>query len=462
MNKKKIVILSIVIIIIVAFATLLLLKKKDKKEVITPVEVASVSTQQIVTTVDADGKVAFRDKMSIYAKNTGKVANIPVKEGDSVNQGDVLINYDKSSLDTLKRQLEEAKLTLKSANLSLEALKIPADESQLKQLEAQIGTSEKNITDIENNIAQLNRDIDKAQTDLDGANILYSQGAISKTELATFEKALTGFENQKISAENNLESSKKQLEANKAQYESTKNKTFDPSNKNRIQSQQIAVEQARLRVSNLEKDIKKFEVSSVSPISGTLIKTHVLDGEVVSEGKLVAEVGNLNDLVIEALIPEYDMEGVTVSQDVLIKSETLNKEFNGKITKIYPLAEETKSGDKSVVKVQISLPADTGLKAGYTTKLTITTKVEENALVIPIISYMTEKVDDKSVEYVYVVKEDNTLEKRNIKVKTIKNSVASIEGLNEGEKIVVSPNETMIEGMQIVPMENTEQKVGIQ
>ena len=455
MKKKTAIILSVVIIGI-AGISFGVSSNKNKPATIQTAQVESVKAQKIITTVEADGTVAFRDKISIYAKNTGKVNSITIKEGDVINKGDVLINYDKAGLETMQRQLADAKLSLKSANLALEGLKLPTDESQLKQLEAQVSQSEKAILDLQNNITQLDKDIDKAKKDLDGANILYSQGAISQTEFTNFENALTNLKNQKVSAENNLDAIKKQLDANKAQYETAKNKNSDPSFKNKIDSQKVMVEQAQLRVNQLTKDVNDFEISSISPITGTLIKTYVTDGEAVTEGKLVAEVGNLNDLVIEAYIPEYDMQGIALSQDVLIKSETTSEKFNGKITKIYPLAElrNINGGEKSVVKIEISMPNNSSLKAGYTTDLIITTKVDENALVIPIISYMSEKVNDVSSEYVFVVKEDGTLEKRNIKVKTIKNSVASIEGLLEGEKIVSSPTEKMIDGLKINPVEN--------
>lgn len=460
MKKKIAIIASILVIGVVGVGALSTLKKPKNVEVIPTVQVSNVETQKMVTTVEADGIVAFRDKISVYAKNTGKVNSLPIKEGDQVDQGQVIVQYDKSALETLQRQLEDAKLSLKSANLALEALKLPADESQLKQLELQISQSEKSIIDLENNLAQLDKDISKAQTDLDGANLLYSQGAISLTELNNFKTTLTNLENQKINSENSLDLAKKQLDNSKDQYEIANNKSSDPTMQNKIDSQKVMVEQAQLKVNQLTKDINDFEMSSTSPITGTLVKLYVTDGEAVTEGKIVAEVGNLNDLVIESYIPEYDMDGVAVGQKVLIKSDTTDQEFEGEITKVYPLA-ETKNisgSEKSVVKVQVSMPQNDVLKAGYTTDLVITTKVDDNALVIPIMSYMSEKKDDVSSEYVFVVKEDGTLEKRTVKIKTIKNSVASVEGLSQGEKVVSSPTENIKEGMKITPTEEEVQQ----
>ncbi len=460
MKKKIAIIIGVIVVGVAGVGVVTSMNKPKAENMLISAEVTPATTQTMVTTIDADGTVAFRDKISVYAKNTGKVSNIPVNEGDSVNQGDVLINYDKSALETLERQLADAKLSLKSANLALEGLMLPTDESQLKQLEAQISQSEKAILDLENNLVQLDKDIAKAQSDLDGANVLYSQGAISQTEYNNFQTALTNLQNQKTSSQNSLDATKKQLEANKAQYDSAKDKNSDASMKNKIDSQKVMVEQAQLRVNQLTEDIRDFETATTSPITGTLIKVYVTDGEAVAEGKIVAEVGNLNDLVIEAYIPEYDMDGLAVGQEVLIKSDTTDEELKGQVTKIYPVAELNKE-NKNVVKVEVSIPQNSPLKAGYSADLTITTKVDDNALVIPIMSYMSEKVDGKNSEYVFVVKEDGTLEKRNVKIKNIKNSVASVEGLTEGEKVVSSPTEAMTDGMKINPVDQTTQQAPV-
>ena len=151
------------------------------------------------------------------------------------------------------------------------------------------------------------------------------------------------------------------------------------------------------------------------------------------------------------------MEGLALGQEVLIESETTEEKIKGQVAKIYPIAELNKD-NKNVVKVEISLPPNAPLKAGYSADLTITTKVEDNALVIPIMSYMSEKVDDVNSEYVFVVKEDGTLEKRTIKVKNIKNSVASVEGLKEGEKVVSSPTDNLQDGMKVTPIDNNAQQ----
>lgn len=454
MKKKVIVIISAVVILGVVGCVGFAIHKTQNKEnnLTNVVQVDKVKKQQIVSSINVDGTVTFKNKVSIYAENSGKVQNIVAKEGDTVSKGGDIINYDNSTKENLERQLKEAKLSLKSAQLGLDALYIPADKTQILQLETQILQSEKNIQDTQNNINQLNDKILQGERDLQNSQSLYAQGAISKSELTNIENSLQSLKNQKISAESSLEISNQQLKANQQQLAAAKNKNNEPANKNRIESQKVILEQAKLRVSQIEKDLNKFKESVLAPENGTITKVFVSEGENVPEGKIVAEMGNLNDIIIQAYIPEYDMEGVKEGKKVTIKSESSSNTYEGTLIKVYPVAEKMNisGSEKNVVKVEVSVPENTDLKVGFTTKLNIITNVDDNALVVPIMSYMTETDADP---YVYIVKEDNTIEKRRIKLKSFQGALVSVEGVNEGEIVVSSPNDDIKEGSEIIPKE---------
>lgn len=453
-NKKKASIIAIVTVAILIILYLLLAPKnvKNKSEVLPTVSTEKVQKQQIMSEIQVDGTVSFKNKVLVYAKNTGKVKTILIKEGQQLNEGEVIVEYEKSALETLERQLEEAKLNLKASKLNLENLQLPTDESELKQLQVQIIQNEKNVEDSKIAIQKLEENIEKAKTDFENAKILYAQGAISLNEYNNFETSLKDFENQIFSAKAGLEATISQLEANKLKYEEAKNKSKNTSLNNKIEAQKISIEQAELRVNQLTNDINKFEVKTLSPSFGTVLKINVTEGESVTEGKVIAELGNLSDLIIEAYVPEYDMDGIKEGQEVKIKADANSEQFKGSITKVYPLAEKRNVGgiEKNVVKIEISTPSNTFLKAGYTTKLSIITNVDENALVIPIMAYMTQTNSDP---YVFIVNEEGILEKRTIKLKGFQGSVTSVEGLKEDENVVANPNDKLQEGMKVKVLE---------
>ncbi len=446
-SKKTItitVIVIIVILIIIFISRKMVLLGQDADAAV-EVSTYEVAKQTVISTVEADGEVVFKDTISVYSESTGKIQTLSIKEGDSVTSDSTILTYSSDSLDSLKRQLEEAKLSLQSAKLSLESLYIPTETVQITQLETQILQTETSIAEYETNLNSVEDKIIKATTDYENAKKLYDQGAISLKELESYEDSLTSLEEQAQSIENSITVAKNQLEYNKQQLESAQNSVTEASNQNRIETQKVAVQQAELKISQLQEDINKFKTEITSPASGIVTNVYVTEGSTVQEGTLIAEIGT-DELIIEAYVPEYDMQNVALNQEVNITFEAFDETYKGTITKIYPTAETSSSSSTNVVKIEVSVPENVDIKAGYTADLEIITDIDEDATVIPIVSYMTETDSDP---YVFVINDKDILEKRNITIKTFENSLVSVEGLLEGEIIVSSPDDSLTEGTKV-------------
>lgn len=412
----------------------------------------TVKNEQIVTNVEVEGIIAFRETVSVYSENNAKLASFTPKVADTISKGSTIATYDTSSLDTLDRQIEEAQLSLKSAELALEALNVPTSSSQIKQLESQVTTTEKNITDLNNNLELLNTNLAIAQRDFESAEALYTQGAMALVEYTGYETKLDDLNNQIAGINTSLLANQQSLEANKIALEEAINKADDPSIKLQIESQKVAIEQAELKISNYKKDIADFEHSTISPITGTVISTHVNAGESVSEGRLMVEIGDPNDIIIEAYVPEEDMLFIVEGQEVLIENEHTKEEYYSTVTRVYPIAEKITTGttQENSVKIEVALPKDANITTGFSVDLTITTKINDDALVVPIMAYMTES--DGSA-YVYVVDEENILEKRVVEVLEFQGAYASVTGLELDEVIVTDPSERMSDGVLIIPFD---------
>lgn len=422
--------------------------KKEEVSSIPVFKATDVLQDTLITTVEVDGLVVFQDTVSVYTENMGKVEEVIYKVGDIVNKGDLLITYDTSELDTFNRQLSEAELSLRSAQNTLSGLKIPVEDSQIKQLEAQVSSSEKTILDIETSLNQTMKDLEQAQKDLDNAEILYSSGAISEVEYTSYKTKYDNLEYQKTSTENSRASAEKSLESSVLQLTSAENKVNEASNQNQIAGQEIVVEQAQLKITDLKKDIADFQTKSTAPISGTLLSVDVVDGATVNDGMKVMEIGDTSKLIIEAYVPETDMLGIEVGQHVLIENDNTKEEFESVVSKVYPIAEKIVSGgvEQNAVKIEVELPNELKITAGFSLDLTITTKIDDSALIIPIMSYMT---NSDGSAYVYVVKDDNTIEKKSIKIIGFQNSYVSVEGLSNNERILSQPDETVFDGMEV-------------
>ena len=460
--KKKIIIIGIAaIIIIAAFMVIKRIKGDAPVNNLMPVEAEKVKRDTVTNTIKADGEVEFKDKSFVYAGSSAEIKNVFVEVVDTVKKGQVIIEYDKEALDELKNQLSDAQLNLKEAKISLQKSQIPADENDIKQAQIKVSQAESNIDEakyklqqLEVSIKQAKTNYENAQKDYDSNKILFDNGVISKEELDKYDKAvvetkntLDGYNSQYEAEKLAISSAQKNLEIAETEYDSIVNKNKLNSNQKEIEVNKVQVEKAELKIKQLQKDINDFRINETAPVDGTVVKLNAEKGEIPSQGTSLVEIGNINELIVKADIDEYDMKDVKIGQKAEIKGDSFNGKINGTISKIYPTAEEKeKSGSrKTMVTVEIAVDKDNLglLKAGYTIKAEITTNINENALVIPITSVMTDKNGN---DYVYIINEQNIVEKKDIYLKGYSDMYIEIEGLNDGETVIIQPD-SVSEGM---------------
>lgn len=466
MKRKKIIIVAIIIlIIIIVLVTKFMSGSKNNTLSVTTEQ---VHTQPIVTKVSATGTVALADSNRFYSSSTATIKEIYVKEGDIVKTGDVLFTYNEKALDELKNQLETAKLDVKSNEVALKSINIEVDDSELKEYSANINQCDTNIESInykleqlDIQIKQLENDLQKAKEDYDNDTILYVSGGLSQDALKTSENNY----NQKLNDLELLNSQKKEQElslntekANKEVAQAKYNQLINQNNtteiKNKKEAQQIALQQSQLKVQQLQNEISKFKEQELSPANGVIINLQedFMSGSAISEGTYLFEIANENT-VINLDVPEYDMLNVNLNQAVEITCDGFDDIYNGIVTKIYPTAEKKviKNSEKNVVTVEVTLENHLDLSLGFTVDGKITTKVNEQAVVIPISSYLT---DDTGKDYVYVVDENSIVRKKFIKILNYDNMYIEIEGLNIGENVITSPADgVIVEGITVSILE---------
>jgi len=164
-----------------------------------------------------------------------------------------------------------------------------------------------------------------------------------------------------------------------------------------------------------------------SPFSGTVLSHYVSAGEQVSVGQEMIEIGNLSIIEISLDMDVAMAKTLTVNDEV-----TINDKYKGVVSEVEPIGDLT-SG-KVKVKVQSSeATANLAPSSIAEVKFNIVYK-DVNAIVVPIKSVTVEE----SGNYVYVVNNDNKVERKNVVLGQVygdKVSVAS--GLEEGDKLIL-------------------------
>ncbi|HEX9251335.1 MAG TPA: efflux RND transporter periplasmic adaptor subunit, partial [Ignavibacteriaceae bacterium] len=175
-SKKKLYIfggigLLLVILLVVAFVG-------GNKEEIVSVQTEKVEKRTITQTVAATGKINPEFKVVITPEVTGEIVELPVKEGDVVKKGQLLIRIKGDQYQAQKQRLE-ANLQSAEANLKMreaELTKVELDYNRVKELYSK-GLS----SDSELETAKSNYLTTKASYEAAEANVLQSKASLRET-----------------------------------------------------------------------------------------------------------------------------------------------------------------------------------------------------------------------------------------------------------------------------------------
>jgi HlyD family secretion protein len=172
-SKKKLLIfgslgLLVVILIIIAFAG-------GSREEIIAVQTEKVIKRNITQFVTATGKINPEFKVIITPEVTGEIISLPVKEGDKVKKGELLIKIKGDQYQAQKERLE-ATLQSSEANLKIreaELNRVTLDFNRVKELH-----SKGLASDAELEVSQSNFLTTKASYESAQASVLQSKASL--------------------------------------------------------------------------------------------------------------------------------------------------------------------------------------------------------------------------------------------------------------------------------------------
>jgi len=165
-KRNKIIIILAVVAVIVVFVLVNLLRSGGKSF---KVEVEKVKKGDVTAIVTASGKIQAKKNVKISAYVVSKIIDLPVKDGDAVKKGQLLVQLDPTRY---KAEVEQAEAQMRMAGANLEQAKLVHDRQ--KQL------FEKSLTSQEQ--------FDNARTDYHAAQAQYDQ---SKAALAQAQDDLS-------------------------------------------------------------------------------------------------------------------------------------------------------------------------------------------------------------------------------------------------------------------------------
>ncbi|MFZ5635668.1 MAG: efflux RND transporter periplasmic adaptor subunit [Pseudomonadota bacterium] len=154
--------------LVVAVVAVPVIVKKNRGASATEVETARIASQAVQPTILASGTLAFRDEVKLTSEVTGKVREVLVKEGDTVEAGQLVLRLDpelynnaiereeaslRQSRIAIERQRAQVALRRKQfersrvlvASSLIDRNRFDEDRNQLEVAEADLRTSEESL-----------------------------------------------------------------------------------------------------------------------------------------------------------------------------------------------------------------------------------------------------------------------------------------------------------------------------
>jgi HlyD family secretion protein len=394
------------------------------------VQAGDVVRQDLTQYVASTGEIKPKKSVNISSNAMGRIVRMPVKEGDHVREGDLLISLE--SIQTAA-DVEAAQALLGAAQTELDAF-----ESQIKANEAAVASAKADITRSE-------ADLNRAKLNLDRSDSMAKDGLIPKEQHDHTKSDYDVAAAQLLAAKARLDQAQAQAAQTLKQREGT------------------GLRLAQQRTSLIRAQDQLSKTTITAPLAGIITSLPVNEGEIAiigvqnQPGTTLMTIADMSVITAEVKVDETDIVNVHIGQEAEIKVDALgDKKLKGHVSDVGNSAVNRSGGQNTGgtqeakdFKVVITLddPPES-LRPGLSCTASIITARNAHVLTIPLQALTVRSFDDpadplkkKKVdkEGVYVIKND-TVTFRTVKTGiTGTTDVEILDGLSEKEKIVTGP-----------------------
>ncbi|HEX3015099.1 MAG TPA: efflux RND transporter periplasmic adaptor subunit [Desulfobacteria bacterium] len=381
------------------------------------VKVIPATRKAIEAKVYATGTINLANKQQVTITAPAVIRSLPVRVGDRVKAGDLLVGFDSEAIDL---QIKQAQANFDAALANRTAAR--ARLTSLKQALAKQSAGSSQASGTKQSVGSQSFGPPIPGT---GAGGLEGLSGLSNTAGQIGQQVTQGVQGVAAQIDQSM---------------------IDAANTAVIQAG-AAVKQAQAALAIAQNQKNNTRIAAT--MDGTVLQVNGTVNQAASPQLPLVVIGDLRNLVIEADINEVDASKLAVGQKVTITGATLGgKTFNGTVNTIAPMAETqvTAQGSQTTVPINIGVgKADPAMKPGYSVSLTIVTATKQNALQVPQETIISQDGD----EFVYVVR-NGVL----VKVKVATGIVGDVNteitaGLNQGDQVVLNVSQGLRAGTRV-------------
>ena len=335
-KKRRRILIGAAVLLVLGFAAMNALGGKAQPSIVPTVNPVK---KDIKNKLSISGPVSGTDSVDVVSNLHAEVLEIPVKEGDRVEEDQVLAILDESNI---KKEVEIAK----------------------NDYDLAVTTYNEKMKEARQGYEKAVQDYQTAKANYDRTKVLFDGGSMSQVELE--------------SAANSMNDARRAMES----Y------TLVNGQPAADDSYRLQIEKARFDYEKRREELDDAKIES--PVAGTVVRVNTKVGrfaDKMENEEPLFVIENLDVLELEIKVSEYSIGKVAVGQTAEISADILNGEtVQGEVISISPTGEEKGGGSSErVIPTKIRILEDnTRLIAGITAKAQIILEEAKDALSVPV------------------------------------------------------------------------------
>lgn len=365
-----------------------------------PVQITPVIRKHLTYSLNATGDIAPLMQVDLFPKVSGYLERIHVHLGDSVRQGQLIAQIDRTEF-LHKVKEAEAKVAQAKAHLS----------------EVEAGSRPEELRQAGEAVRQAQSRFDNAKLHRERIEALFKRQVISKKEADTAEMEYTVAEAQLASSQQHL----------KLLKEGARQEVRDASQA-KLKEMEALLAQEQIRFQN---------TLIMAPFQGDIVRRYVDAGALVSSSTPLVNLVHIETLKVVANVLEKDIPLLKPGMKAKIRTEAYpGKVFEGKLTRINTAVELATRTLQAEIYVTNS---ERLLKPGMFAKIEVVLSEKPQALVIPRFAV----IEEGGEKIIFIVKGNQALRKSIVTGYEQDQFVEILEGVSEGDSVVVKGQESL-------------------
>jgi RND family efflux transporter MFP subunit len=355
-------------------------KAADSLRKVTTVTATEMPLEQLIVVT---GTLAAEQEIVLGMKVAGRISELPVDLGSTVQKGDVIAKLDTTDFELRVRQSEAA-----------------LEQARVRLGLSPTGTNEDVDPERTSLVRGARATMDGNKARLDRASQLYEQGLMAKADFDVTNSAYKVSEAQYADALDEAHNRQGVLSQRKSELE--------------IARQQLT------------------DAILYSPIGGSIRQRSANIGQYVSAGTPVVSLVQMNPVRLRTDVPEREALNIRIGMLVRVTVEGTSAVHEGHVVRLSPSVDE--SNRTLLVETEIPNPSNV-LRPGSFARAEIVASSSQRGLIVPPAAV----VSFAGIDRVFTVRDGKASEVRIKTGRRTDTGIEILEGVSAGDTVVINP-----------------------